>query len=270
MKKIKNILVRNIVFKLLALILAIVLWLIVVNVEDPEYRKVYTVPVTVTNADYFKKKNKTFRFIHGSASVSFAVLAKRSVIENLTEGDFTALADLSKVNADETEVPVHIRAKAYGNKITIKRPNQDLDIKVEKIESKTFDIEVNSIGTPASGTEVAKITTDPKTVTVKGPKSVIEKVQSASVNIDLSGMQSSDKKTNQINLLDKNGSLITSDELTLSKESAMIKVSLQTTKTVKVLYKTTGSPASGYVVSKVKGAVSSVSVVGDTDKLQDL
>ena len=49
--KIKRIFLENWVLKLLAVFFSIVLWLVVVNVDDPTQTKTFTTNVTVVNAD---------------------------------------------------------------------------------------------------------------------------------------------------------------------------------------------------------------------------
>ena len=49
-KKILKTLVNNLGFKILAVVLAFILWLVVYNIDDPKKSKTFTTNVTVENA----------------------------------------------------------------------------------------------------------------------------------------------------------------------------------------------------------------------------
>lgn len=87
-------LTNNLGFKILAVIFAFTLWLVVYNIEDPTKTKTFSTNVTVENADAVTELNKCYEVVDGSNFVSFSVTAKRSVLDNMGDSDFTATADM--------------------------------------------------------------------------------------------------------------------------------------------------------------------------------
>lgn len=82
-KKILKTLVNNLGFKILAVVLAFILWLVVYNIDDPKKSKTFTTNVTVENASAVTDMNKCYEVLDGTNTVTFTVTGKRSELENL-------------------------------------------------------------------------------------------------------------------------------------------------------------------------------------------
>ena len=52
LQKIAKIITNNFGLKILAVVISVVFWLVIVNVEDPEKTLTFTVQVNIENADY--------------------------------------------------------------------------------------------------------------------------------------------------------------------------------------------------------------------------
>ena len=91
----KKFLTNNIGLKILSVVAAFVLWMVVVNVDDPVISRTYTgIPVEVVNGDAITNEGKTFEIVDGSNSISVIVSAKRSVIEQMSRDFIKATADM--------------------------------------------------------------------------------------------------------------------------------------------------------------------------------
>ena len=60
-KKILKTLVNNLGFKILAVVLAFILWLVVYNIDDPKKSKTFTTNVTVENASAVTDMNSAMK-----------------------------------------------------------------------------------------------------------------------------------------------------------------------------------------------------------------
>ena len=103
--KIKDTLLSNLGLKLLSLVVAAVLWFVVVNVENPETRKNFTVNVTFTNEASLAEQNLYYK-VNGTGTVKVTLRGKSSIIEKLSTSDISAVAVLSR--REEGKVPVDI------------------------------------------------------------------------------------------------------------------------------------------------------------------
>lgn len=77
-KKLKN----NFGLKLLAFLFAFMLWLIVVNIDDPVMTKTFTnIPVTVEHSEILTEQNKTYQIVDDIAECKRSSFGKTSDAE---------------------------------------------------------------------------------------------------------------------------------------------------------------------------------------------
>ena len=63
LRKLTKRITNNFGLKVLAVVFAIVIWLVVVNIEDPEKTKGFTIPVTIENSDYLTQSLKNYQIL---------------------------------------------------------------------------------------------------------------------------------------------------------------------------------------------------------------
>ena len=120
--KIKMSLTHNVGIKIVAVIIATLVWLMVINISDPEKTIIiYGVPVTVTDEETITDMGMVYN-IESGHYVNITVSGKRSVVGKLSTSDFEArasLKELSKVNS----IPIDISAKrnSLARKVTIEK-----------------------------------------------------------------------------------------------------------------------------------------------------
>mgnify|MGYP000157113559 FL=1 len=88
LKRLGKTITNNFSLKILAVILAVVLWVVVINIDDPTTSKTYTTNVVAENTDYITSQNKYYEPLDSSNVVSFRVSAARSVHDELSNADF--------------------------------------------------------------------------------------------------------------------------------------------------------------------------------------
>ena len=102
LKRIGKTITNNFSLKILAVILAVVLWVVVINIDDPTTSKTYTTNVVAENTDYITSQNKYYEPLDSSNVVSFRVSAARSVHDELSNADFSATADMENIEYEIT------------------------------------------------------------------------------------------------------------------------------------------------------------------------
>ena len=75
---------NNFGLKILAVLFAVVLWIVVVNIDDPSNSKPYTTSVSLENKSYITSMGKWADYLDGKNTITFSVYAKRSVHNTLT------------------------------------------------------------------------------------------------------------------------------------------------------------------------------------------
>ena len=70
---------NNFGLKILAVLFAVVLWIVVVNIDDPSNSKPYATSVSLENKSYITSMGKWADYLDGKDTITFSVYAKRSV-----------------------------------------------------------------------------------------------------------------------------------------------------------------------------------------------
>lgn len=274
--KLKMSLTNNIGLKFLAVLIALVLWLAIVNVNDPEKTiTVSNIPISVTNESAITSRDMVYN-VKSEQYLNITVSGKRSIVSNLSAEDFRATAslkELSKVNS----IPVDVTTKnaSLGRKITIvKQSAQTILVDVENVEEKDFtDLVVEYTGKVADGyvAELSSMSTDE--VTVKAPTSIIDKIKKVAVRCSLDGTNTNISKKCPVILYDKNDKEIKSDEIELSDKKIRVNVNVLRAKQVPISTinkDELGKPADGYVVDDVILSSDSITVYGSEESLDSI
>lgn len=274
--KLKMSLTNNIGLKFLAVLIALVLWLAIVNVNDPEKTiTVSNIPISVTNESAITSRDMVYN-VKSEQYLNITVSGKRSIVSNLSAEDFRATAslkELSKVNS----IPVDVTTKnaSLGRKITIvKQSAQTILVDVENVEEKDFtDLVVEYTGKVADGYVAGLSSMSTDEVTVKAPTSIIYKIKKVAVRCSLDGTNTNISKKCPVILYDKNDKEIKSDEIELSDKKIRVNVNVLRAKQVPISTinkDELGKPADGYVVDDVILSSDSITVYGSEESLDSI
>ena len=269
-------LTNNIGLKFLAVLIALVLWLAIVNVNDPEKTiTVSNIPISVTNESAITSRDMVYN-VKSEQYLNITVSGKRSIVSNLSAEDFRATAslkELSKVNS----IPVDVTTKnaSLGRKITIvKQSAQTILVDVENVEEKDFtDLVVEYTGKVADGYVAGLSSMSTDEVTVKAPTSIIDKIKKVAVRCSLDGTNTNISKKCPVILYDKNDKEIKSDEIELSDKKIRVNVNVLRAKQVPISTinkDELGKPADGYVVDDVILSSDSITVYGSEESLDSI
>lgn len=274
--KLKMSLTNNIGLKFLAVLIALVLWLAIVNVNDPEKTiTVSNIPISVTNENAITSRDMVYN-VKSEQYLNITVSGKRSIVSNLSAEDFRATAslkELSKVNS----IPVDVTTKnaSLGRKITIvKQSAQTILVDVENVEEKDFtDLVVEYTGKVADGYVAGLSSMSTDEVTVKAPTSIIDKIKKVAVRCSLDGTNTNISKKCPVILYDKNDKEIKSDEIELSDKKIRVNVNVLRAKQVPISTinkDELGKPADGYVVDDVILSSDSITAYGSEESLDSI
>lgn len=262
-------LTNNLSLKIVSFLFAIAVWLIVVNVGDPVTAKVFkNVPVTVLHEEFLTKEGQTYQVLEETDKVNITVRARRSVLKEIKEEDFSATADMRELIYMES-VRIDVACEKYEDKIEALYQNHDtLLVSIEKMESKELAVKVETEGIPAEGYTVGKISSSPTKITVSGPKSIVNRVDKMVTMVNVDGASSLiEENAAQLVLYDADGTIITDPHLTLSSQSCMVSVPIWPTKSVAVAVKPIGEVAKGYSYDKVSCYPTAVTITGESSLL---
>lgn len=272
--KILKTLTNNFGFKLLAVVLAGILWLVVYNLDDPNKTATFTTNVVIENADYVAEQNMCYEIMEGTNTVNFSVTTKRSYLEKLEDTNFTAVADMSRMVMDEDQetatVPIDITSNIYNRDITY-GTKKYLKISLDNLKSKRFVVSASFRGKVANGYAVGELkVSNPTVIKISGPESLVSTVDKVVATIDVSDM-AVDFSDNVVPVLyDADGKEVDTTRLTLSNQTVTIGAKILNTKEVALNYATSGTPAEHYSVTNVSVDINKVIVKGTASVLNPL
>ena len=281
--RVKDILTSNLGLKILAVLVACVIWVFVVNVDDPEKTQSFSdVKVEIRNSDCFGV-DKTFSVQEDSDKVKVWIKARESVLNRLQSKDFKVVADMRNVTLGNA-VPYTLECTNSAiTKANWECEPASMKIKIENVVQESFGVEVTTTGDPQEGYDVGT-TTIPEgdTINIAGAESLVNIIHKVSMSVSVNGLSADKTVKGNLVVTDKNGTDFTQsqmDKLVFTTSSGnLIKDGIlnariklwKVQQNVKVKVGTYGTPAPGYRVSEVKVTPETISVAGDEETLQEL
>ena len=123
----KKKLTNNLGMRILAVVIAILIWIIVVNVSDPIIESTYSgIPVEIINADTITKQNKNYDILNDTDSISVTLSAKRSISDLLGRDNIKATADLANLDMEKGTVRIKLETNKYNDKIESIKAKNDI------------------------------------------------------------------------------------------------------------------------------------------------
>jgi YbbR domain-containing protein len=250
-KKILQHLTNNIGLKIASILMAMALWLVVVNMDNPNVPRTYTIPVTVVNAEIVENMGKVYEIKENNNKATFTVTGKRSILDKMGPDDFAATADLQQIDlSQESEiklVPIEVTALKNRTQLDIDRRTVNLSITLEDLKKEQLPITVQTFGEPADGYAIGdNITTEPNLLTFSGPASVVSRISKVVARVNVQGATSDVSSDVGLEFFDEVGYVVESDQVRLEQEIVNVSVEVLATKNVPVRCIVSGTPKEGY------------------------
>lgn len=264
-------LTHNLGLKIISALLALLLWLVVVNINNPVQTKtISNVQVVVKNESAITDKGKVYEIKDGSNNISVVVKAPRSVLENLRSTDLQAVADLEEITDWDT-VDIQVTSSRFADEIEELTPRtKTLKVSIEDSAAKQFAINVVTSGTPGEGYAVGETTCTPNIVRIAGPASVVNQISKVVADVNVDGMTSMIKTYSGLKYYDNNGDLVKSSSLEYSVEQVFTTVTMLKTKQIQLQFIVKGTPADGYQYTGVESVPDTITVAGTSGNLAAL
>lgn len=268
----KKRLTNNWGLKLISIIFAVLLWLVVVNVDNPVKSRMFdNVPVKLQNAHLVTDEDLVYEVLDSTDSVSVYVSAPRSYLELLSKDDIVAVADFNNITAANT-INITYYSKRYNDKITNFKGNiESVKLNIEPEKMLQLVLKTKTEGEVEEGYVVGKVTTDQNQIRISGPESVVSQIKSAVVSVDISGTTSDIATYEDVKLYDVDGNEISHSSIKKNVDTVKIGVQILATKTVPVKYSVMGVPASGYrLAGEISSTLTEITIAGSADALRNI
>ena len=186
----KSRLTDNLILKILSVLMAILIWIVVLNINDPsKTRLISGIKVAVENESVITDNNQVYTITEGQL-ISVKVTGPRTIVDSLKADDFTATADFKDLSqANSVPIDVQLNEYAYQQKVTInEKSNNTIRLDIEELVEETYEIQVKYVGIAADNYVVADTQLDRENVKITAPQSVHESIKEVCANVNIVGV----------------------------------------------------------------------------------
>lgn len=270
-KKISNSRVFYIVVSLLA---AILLWLYVTNVENPDKATTINgIPVSFIGEDIFTDKN--FVITKGEdATVSLTIEGRLSYLNKINKDNIVVTVDLSRVNSEGDyelayEVALPESVSRYVT-TTQRSPEYYIELTVDKLVTKPVEVKGEFVGETAEGYRTEAMTFDPEYIEIKGTEDDLAIISHAKVVMNRTNVDKTITAPLEFVLIDYDGKEVKNRNIT--SDVTEVETTLPVVKTkelpLTVQYIEGGGATEEHVVATIEP--SSILISGDAATLDGI
>lgn len=250
---------NNIGYKLLALLLAIILWYYVAGQRDPIVERSYSVPVTVQSiaADRL--------LVSSLPEVRVTAKGMRSIMNGISKDDFRAYVVIPEQDVGEKTFPVQVEAPSGVQLVSISP--ERVTVELDALTEKQVSVRVLVRGETATGFTYKDPAVTPEQVTLKGPSRLLDEITEVQAVVEVDGAQSDISRQVKVQLATNN------DQITVTPDTVQVQLSVVTSgpvKTVALAVVVEGEVAKGFEVKSQSVDPSNLRVTGPEQIIANL
>lgn len=253
--------------KVLALVLAVVLWLYVaqgdqtqiVNEVTKPFYHVALVPQNVSPG---------LRVTSIPAEVdTISLKGTPGAVDSVTPKELVAMANLSGLGEGTHEVKVDVQLP-QGVKLAGVTPVR-VQVALDAIVARQMGVRVDLLGLPGNNLAAHNPSVRPSQVFVDGPRSVVDQVVAVVAKASVSGATASITESLPLRAVDKDGKEISGISISPAVVDVVVPVGLPI-KEVPIKPVISGQPASGYTMTTVQVEPLTIKVSGPQARLDEI
>lgn len=268
--KMKINLKNNTGLKLLSLAIAIILWYVIGNINDPVKTVVFSgIPVKVINADVLESNNKAYEITEGDL-VTISARGKSSIVNVLSAEDFTATADMGKLSiVNAVPIDVSVSKNANQLEISLGRVNT-LKVNIEDRVEAMLPVVIETEGNVADGYAIGSKISSPNMIEISGAESTIKRLKEIRVTVNVEDKSEDVSSRQSIKFYDQNGDEVISPNIDCDIAAVDVTIPLWKTKEIPLTMKNTGTPAEGYGISNFDYEPKTLVIAASDEKLKEI
>lgn len=269
----KKIIFNNIGLKILALLIAVIVWWVVMNINDPLVKKTINgVSVELRNDDDLIDKGYIYEVESGNV-IAITVWAPESVAKELKSSDFIAYADLSQLSPLTDTANITVECVKSDVKNDIKEITSKIQVVKLSIDNKqTAEVQVTTaiVGNPAENYVIGDISISQNKIEITGAASVIEKIVRAEIKYDVSNMMQSVNEMVTPVFYDENNNVVDTGAIQLSRNSLRLSVVINPTKWIGITINPSVTVADDYKMVGYSLSFDHVKIAGTQESLANI
>ena len=251
-------LISNIGTLILALVLAIVVWISAVTAANPNVERTRTVPLDIIGLD-------PDMLIVGNVptQVRVALEAPSSVMDsmNASENAVQSWVDVAGLEPGTHDLLVQVQINPAFRPVRQGAVIPELvEITLEPLLTRTYPVSLEVTGEPAVGYQKGRLVVEPSSVPVSGAASLVSQIDEVGSTIDISGVTETIERNVSLVAVDQQAEPVSGVNITPAEVAVTQPIFLQGGyRNVIVRVETVGQPADGYKLTNI--TVSPLNVV---------
>lgn len=257
---------RDAVAKILSVLIAILIWFLVLDQDNPFIEKTITVPLS-SNLEVLEARNLQIVGSSIPTTVDIKIKGRKKRVDSVSTGDFNAFLDLSGVE-DSGIQTIEVQPPEYtGDKniiITGVNPST-VRLRFEKFVGRQFPVNIEFTGNLPEGYEVVNQKVDPSVVLIEEKEGTLSRIGKVAALINLNDLSATKELVVRATVYDIDGEPMSEFE---GKYPTI--VSFDLAKRLPIITTVKGKPKAGYYFKTIVPDTSSVLVMGSKDLLDSL
>ena len=260
--KLKN----NSKIKIISLLSAMVLWMYVMAIVDPEETKLFeNIPVTITNKNELNERDLVI-YPEQDLTTNIYVTGKLSNLKKVTKDDINVYGQINNPLEGNNEIYLKV---STSQRVNYDFKNPVMIVTLEKIISEDKSIKVDITGSGKNNVDNIILQDNIDKVSVSGPRSLVNKVKRVVGTVKVNGEINDFSQSIKLEPVDAKGKVV--EGIELEKDSVNVNITLLTQKTVPITLKLSDNSESGvnYTMSQntvtIKGKKDIVDSINDIE-----
>ena len=252
--------------KIISLLSAMVLWMYVMAIVDPEETKLFeNIPVTITNKNELNERDLVI-YPEQDLTTNIYVTGKLSNLKKVTKDDINVYGQINNPLEGNNEIYLKV---STSQRVNYDFKNPVMIVTLEKIISEDKSIKVDITGSGKNNVDNIMLQDNIDKVSVSGPRSLVNKVKRVVGTVKVSGESNNFSQSIKLEPVDANGKVVEGVEL--EKDSVNVNIILLAQKTVPIILKLSDNSESGvnYTMSQntvtIKGKKDIVDSINDIE-----
>jgi YbbR domain-containing protein len=259
--------ISNLGLMVLSLILAMLVWLVAVEQDNPTSEERFRAPISI---EFTGLSEDMVFYAPSHEQVYVTVRAPESVWGILRSEDFRAVVDLSGLGPGEHQLEVDVSVAQQPAMVRKIEP-ETVTVYVESVAQAEAPVDVEVEGSAALGFIARQPEVSPVTVTVQGPSSHVDLVAEVVAEVSISGARADLEGEFTLEPLDEDGEPVSFVTLSPSKAAVRVPIDqLRGFRDLTVRVPLEGAVASGYRISNIMVDPPVVTVSGRQDAIDEI
>jgi YbbR domain-containing protein len=252
---------ENMTGKVLALLLAIILWVYVMNEQNPPVEQTANIKLEVRNV------STGLAVTESPDTIKIRFRGPRGILAGLRVQDISVYVDATgQVEGDHA---LTVKTALPNALEIIEVSPGTANIKLERQISRQFNVVPKFSGVPTPGTVINTTVISPSAVTVTGPRSKVDAVEAILVPIDVNGLNRNISQEGTPRAYAKNGAVL--EQLSINPGKVQIEITILQgilAKVVDIKPVVFGELAPGATITRITTEPEKIEIRGQADAIK--